>query len=37
MEGEWGPTDKGSSVVIVHPLHVHIAHLGNGSCMVEGD
>ena len=30
MEGEWGPTDKGSSVV-VHPLHLHIAHLGSGS------
>ena len=34
MEGEWGPTDKGSSVV-VHPLHLHIAHLGSGSCTVE--
>ena len=27
MEGEWGPTDKGSSVV-VHPLLLHIAQLG---------
>ena len=37
MEGEWGPTDTGSSVVVVHPLHRHIADLGSGSCMVEGD
>ena len=36
MEGEWGPTDMGSSVV-VHPHHLHIAHLGSGSCTVEGD
>ena len=33
MEGEWGPTDKGSSVVVVHPLHLHIAHLGSRGCM----
>ena len=31
MEGEWGPTDKGSSVV-AEPLKLHIAHLGSGSC-----
>ena len=37
MEGEWGPTDKGSSVVAVHSLHLHITHLGSGSSMVEGD
>ena len=34
MEGEWGPTDTGSSVA-VHPLHFHIAYLYSGSCMVE--
>ena len=37
MEGEWGPTDKGSSVVAVHPLHLHITHLCSGSCSVEED
>ena len=31
MEGEWGPTDKGSSVV-ADPLKLHIAHWGSGSC-----
>ena len=31
MEGEWGPTDKGSSVV-ADPLKLHIANLGSGSC-----
>ena len=31
IEGEWGPTDKGSSVV-AEPLKLHIAHLGIGSC-----
>ena len=31
MEGEWGPTDKGSSVVD-DSLKLHIAHLGSGSC-----
>ena len=31
MEGEWGPADKGSSVA-ADPLHLHIAHLGSGSC-----
>ena len=31
MEGEWVPTDKGSSVV-AEPLKLHIAHLGSGSC-----
>jgi len=36
MEGEWGPTDTGSSVV-VHPIHLHIAHLRSGSCTVEED
>ena len=38
MEGEWGPTDKGSSVAD-DPLHLHIAHLGSGSCRYadEGD
>ena len=30
MEGEWGPTDKGSSVAD-DPLHLHIAHLDSGS------
>ena len=34
MEGEWGPTNKGTSVV-VHPLHLYIAHLDSGSCTVE--
>ena len=31
MEGEWGPTDKGSSVVD-DSLHLHIVYLGSGSC-----
>ena len=31
MEGEWGPTDKGSSVVAAPPK-LHIANLGSGSC-----
>ena len=31
MEGEWGPTDNGSSVAD-DPFHLHIAHLGSGSC-----
>ena len=37
MEGEWGPTDKGSSVA-VDPLHLHIAHLANRSwtCITDG-
>ena len=30
MEGEWGPTDKGSFVV-VDPYHLRIAQLGSGS------
>ena len=31
MEGEWGPTDKSSSVV-TEPPKLHIANLGSGSC-----
>ena len=34
MEGEWGPTDTGTS--IADPLHLHLAHLGSGSCTHEG-
>ena len=31
MEGEWGPNDKGSSVV-ADPPKLHIVHSGSGSC-----
>ena len=34
MEGEWGPTDNGSSVAD-DPLHLHIAHLNSGSWAEE--
>ena len=34
MEGEWGPTDKGSSVVD-DSLHIHISHLCIGGCTDE--
>ena len=37
MDGEWGPTDKGSSIAD-DPLHLHIAHLDSGSwtCITDG-
>ena len=32
IEGEWGPTDKGSFVA-ADPFHLQVAHLGSGSWM----